>query len=101
MPTDAMAKMKEMMSPEEMQKGMEEWKAWQEANQEHIPELGAPVGANTRVSANGATEMTNEIAGYSIMQGESKDVVVEIVKSNPHFKVPGGYIEVMEIKQMG
>ena len=100
MPTDAMAKMQEMMSKEDMAKGMEEWKAWQEQNAEHIPVLGNPVGQNTRVSADSATDASNEIAGYSIMQGEDKDAVVEIVKSNPHFKVPGGYIEVMEIKEM-
>lgn len=101
MPTDAMSKMQEMMTPEEMQAGMQEWKAWQEDNQAHIPELGSPVGANTRVTADSATEVPNELAGYSIMQGESKEAVVELVKTNPHFKVPGGYIEVMEVKQMG
>ncbi|MDA8596866.1 hypothetical protein N9L26_00845 [Candidatus Pacebacteria bacterium] len=97
MPSNAMAKMKEMMNEEEMAKGMQEWQAWQDANQDHMVELGNPVGKNSRVNAEGATEHSNEIGGYSIMQGESKEAVVEVVKSNPHFKVPGGYIEVMEI----
>lgn len=101
MPSDAMAKMSEMMSPEEMKKGMEEWKAWQDAHIANIPEPGNPVGKNTRVSVDGARETSNEIAGYSVMTGESKEAVVEIVKSNPHFQVPGGYVEVMEIIPMG
>lgn len=101
MPRDAMVKMKEMMSGEEMEKGMEEWKVWQDQYTEHIPEPGNPVAANTRVTADGVEEVPNELAGYSVMQGETKGEVVEMVKSNPHFKVPGGYIEVMEIMPMG
>ena len=100
MPADAMAKMSEMMSKEEMAKGMEEWKAWQEEHKAHIPTPGNPVGKNTRVNADGASEQSNEIAGYSVMEGESKEAVLEIVKSCPHFKVPGGYIDVMELMPM-
>lgn len=100
MPAGAMAEMMQNTSKEDMEKGMEEWKAWQEQHKEHIPELGNPVGKNTRVTKDGAEELSNEIAGYSIMQGESKEEVVEVLGSNPHFQVPGGYIEVMEIMPM-
>jgi len=101
---EAYDKMKEEMknkSPEERQKGMEEWNAWMERHKDKIVDPGAPVGSAKRVIEGGnVTDIRNEIGGYMIIQAESADVAASIFNDSPHFGVQGGGVEVMEIVQM-
>jgi hypothetical protein len=53
-----------------------------------------------RVTAAGASPVRNELGGYSIMQGESKEALAESLKGHPHFMIPEGYIEVVELVPM-
>lgn len=96
MPAAAMAEMMKNSSPEEHKKGMDEWKQWMEANKDSFVDMGAPAGKNTRVTNEGATEVSNEIGGYSVMQAESKEDLIKVLAGNPHYNMPGAYIEVME-----
>lgn len=100
MPAAAMKDIMEKMSPEEQKKSMDEWQKWMDDNKECFVDPGAPAGKNTRVTASGATEVSNEIGGYSIMQGESKEEVLEVLKTSPHIDTPGTYTEVMEFVDM-
>lgn len=100
MPSSAMAEVMKNVTPEEMEKDKEAWKTWMEQNAKHMVDPGNPVGKNTRVTKDGRTEASNDVAGYGIFQGESKETVAELVASNPHLQMPGTYIEVMEVVDM-
>ena len=92
--------MMKTMTPEKQQESMGEWKAWMGANAASFADMGAPLGKNTRVTAEGVRDMSNEVGGYSIMQAESAEAVAEVLKGSPHFGMPGMYTEVMEVKSM-
>ena len=99
-PVAEMDKMMSSMSPEEQKKGMKEWTDWQAANKESIVEFGTPLGKNKRVTAKGVSDVRNEIGGYSIVQANSHEEAAELMRSNPHLKIPGGYIEVLAVVDM-
>lgn len=88
------------MTQEEGQKEMEEWMVWQNANAANIVEPGNPAGKNTRLTAEGAQEVPNEICGYTVVAAESKEDAIKILSGNPHLKQEGTYIEVMNIVEM-
>lgn len=100
MPVATMKEMMEKSTPAEMEQGKQEWIGWMEDHEDQMLDPGNPVGKNTRLSKDGVEEVSNEIAGYTIFKGESKEAVIELLKQNPHFQVPGSYIEVMEVVEM-
>jgi hypothetical protein len=61
-------------------------------------DFGTPLaGGGTRVTPDGTSPSTREVAGYSIMEAESVDAALELAQSHPHLKMPGGCeIEVHE-----
>lgn len=98
-----MAKMRELMatmSKEDQAKDMAEWKEWMDKNMAHFADHGGAAGKNTQLSPSGAAEIGNDIGGYSIMQGESKDEVIKVLSESPHLKMPGTTTDVMEIVAM-
>jgi hypothetical protein len=98
-----MASTKEMMAsmtPEKQKESMAEWSAWMQKHMEHFSDYGAPAGKNTQVSAGGVAEVSNDVGGYSIMQGESKEAVTKVLASGPHLKMSGAVADVMEILPM-
>jgi hypothetical protein len=38
-----------------------------------------------------------DLGGHSVLQGESKEALAETMKSHPHFMMPDGFIEIVEI----
>ena len=59
--------------------------------------MGAPLGKSLKVTAAGASPTKNDLGGFSIMQGESKEAVAEVLKGHPHFMTPDGFIEIVEL----
>lgn len=100
MPAAAMAEMMAKSTPEDRKKDMDRWNKWMEEHKDSFADMGAPAGKNTRVTKDGATEVPNDIGGYSIMQAESKEDLIEILKTNPSNDMPGSYVEVMEAMPM-
>jgi hypothetical protein len=97
----AMADMMKNATPEQQKKGMDMWRKWMGDNKTALVDGGAPVGKTKRVDAKGASDMKNEIGGYSIVQAESADAATKIFsKDMPHLQMPGTWIEVSEIMQM-
>lgn len=84
-------------TPEQQKAGMEAWMAWMQKASSAIVDMGAPLGKNLRVTPAGASASTNDLGGYSILQGESKEAVAEVLKGHPHFMTPEGFIDVVEI----
>lgn len=100
MPKEAMVEMMRNMTPEMHDGHMKEWKNWMGANTASFVDMGAPLGKNTRITADASREESNEIGGYSIMQAESVEALAEVLKTSPHFGMPNMYTSVMEVKPM-
>jgi hypothetical protein len=84
-------------TPEQQKAGMDAWMAWSQKAAAAIVDLGAPLGKSLRVTPTGSTATRNELGGYSILQGETKEAVAEHLKGHPHFMTPEGFIEVVEV----
>jgi hypothetical protein len=100
MDMEEIRKMMANTSPESQKESMAEWVAWMEANKASFADGGAPVGKNTKVSASGAAEESNDVGGYAIMQGDSKEDVARVLAGSPHLKMPSATCDVMEILPM-
>ena len=84
------------MSPEQQKAGMDAWTAWSKKAGAALVDLGAPLGKSLKVTPAGSSPTKNDLGGYSIMQGESKEAVGELLKDHPHFMTPDGTIEVID-----
>ena len=98
-----MAEIKNYMATktdEDRKADMAEWNGWMQENAAHFADAGGPLGKNLQVSAAGASEISNDLAGYSIVNAESKEAVAELLANSPHLKMPGATTDVMEVVQM-
>jgi hypothetical protein len=60
--------------------------------------MGAPLGKALRVTTGGASPVTNDLGGYSILQAETKEALTEVLKGHPHFMMgDSAVIEIVEI----
>jgi hypothetical protein len=88
-------------SPEEMQASMAEWMKWrEEASKSFKVDFGLPLQAVSRITSGGAGPSDSQVSGYSIVEGESKDSIIELMKSHPHLKRDGASIDVLEMLSM-
>jgi hypothetical protein len=85
-------------TPEQQKAGMDAWMAWGQKAQKAMVDMGAPLGKTLRVTRTGAAPTVNDLGGYSILQGESKESVAELLKGHPHFMMgDSATIEVVEM----
>ena len=88
-------------SQEEMNASMAEWIKWRDdASQTTKVDFGMPLQAVSRIGSDGVTDSDSQASGYSFLEGDSKDAIVELLKSHPHLKSPGAYIELLELLPM-
>ncbi len=87
-------------TPAQQKAGMEAWMGWSKKAASSIVDMGSPLGKSMRVTQGGASPVTNDLGGYSIMQAESKEALAESLKGHPHFMMPDGTIEVVEVMPM-
>jgi hypothetical protein len=94
-------RMMQNATPEQHKKGMEAWMKWMQSHKASLVDGGAPLGKTKRVDAKGASDMKNEIGGYSIVQAESHDAAAKLFgKDHPHLNIPGAWVEIVEIMPM-
>jgi len=62
--------------------GMDAWNAWGRKAAAAIVDMGAPLGKTLAVTAKGASAARNDLGGYSILQGESKEQIGELLKGH-------------------
>lgn len=84
-------------TPEQQKAGMDAWMAWSKNAQGMIVDMGGPVGKTMRVDKTSVSQSSNDLGGFSILQGESKEAVAEKLKNHPHFMMGDGWIEVVEM----
>jgi hypothetical protein len=87
-------------SPEQSKKGMDMWMAWAKKAGSAVVDLGMPLGNGTLVKKEGIAKSTGQIAGYSILQGETIQEVTRLLADHPHLMMPGFSIEVHETLAM-
>lgn len=85
-------------TPEQVKASMDEWIQWRdEANKTAQVEFGLPLQAVNRVTAEAVVNSDSQVSGYSIVEGGSKDAIIELLQSHPHLKRPGASIDVLEM----
>jgi hypothetical protein len=84
-------------TPEQQKAGMDAWMAWSKSAASSIVDMGGPLGKSLRVTKGGAADFANDLGGFSVLQAESKEALAETLKSHPHFMMPEGTIEVVEV----
>jgi hypothetical protein len=85
-------------TPEQQKAGMDAWMSWSQSAARLIVDMGAPLAKSLRVAKSGdASPITNDLGGYSILQAESKEALAAALKGHPHFMMPEGFIDVVEL----
>jgi hypothetical protein len=97
-----LASFEQMMkaTPEQQKAGMDAWMVWGKKAGSSIVDMGAPLGKALSVTPTGSSPIKNDLGGYSILQGESKEALAETLKGHPHFMMPGGTIELTEVMEI-
>ncbi len=96
---DAWMQKPEAERKEEEAKMMAEWDAWTEAHKDMFKETKA-AGKTKRVTVGGVEDTRNDLMLYSIVEGESHDVIAKTFEGHPHLVIPGATIEIMSIRSM-
>jgi hypothetical protein len=88
-------------SQEEMNASMAEWIKWRDnASQTTEVDFGMPLQAVSRINSDRVSSSDSHASGYSFVEGDSRDAIVDLLKNHPHLKSPGSYIELLEILPM-
>jgi hypothetical protein len=88
-------------TPEQAKAGMDAWMSWAGRTGSGIVDMGSPVAASAKLNGSGQVATANaQVGGYSILQAESKDALLALLKNHPHFMAPGASIEVFEFLPM-
>lgn len=88
-------------TPEQQKAGMDAWMTWGKKAHGSIVDMGAPLGKSMSVTKSGqATDTKNDFGGYSVLQAESKEALAKMLEGHPHFMMPEGFIEIVEIMPM-
>ena len=98
-PASSFAQMQKA-TPEQQKAGMDAWMTWSKKTASSIVDMGGPLGKSMRVTNSGAAPSTNDLGGFSILQAESKEALAESLKGHPHFMMPEGTIDVIEVAQI-
>ena len=100
-PASVVEEWKKNTNPTEMkaagEKMMADWQSWVKTHEKSLIDRGAPLGKTKRVTANGISDIRNDLNWYSIVEAESHDAAAKLFSDNPHLRIPQAFIEVMEI----
>jgi hypothetical protein len=95
-PTSSFEQMKKS-TPEQQKAGMDAWMGWSKKAAGTIVDMGGPLGKSMKVTKGSVAPASNDLGGYSVMQGESKEAVAASLEDHPHFMMGEGSIEVIEL----
>lgn len=84
-PKGAMEKMADV-SPEDAKKGMEAWMMWGEKCGAGMVDMGAPLSNGQIVQKTGASPSASTVVGYSVLQANSMNEAVAMLKGHPHLE---------------
>ena len=85
-------------TPEQQKAGLDMWMKWGQKAASSIVDMGAPLGKTLKVTKSGdVSESSNDLGGYSVLQADSKEELAKTLEGHPHFMMPSGWIEIIEI----
>ena len=87
-------------TPEQMRAGMDAWMSWSQRAGSAIVDLGTPLGNGRHIAGDGAAASDSDVSGFSILQAESADTALELLRDHPHLHMPGSSIELLEAMPM-
>ncbi len=80
------------------QEGMAAWKDWVAKYQSAVVTMGGPLGKTKKVSAAGISDISNQLAAFTVVRADSHEAAAAIFKNHPHFAIfPGDSVEIMPI----
>jgi hypothetical protein len=92
---------KEVMSSasaEEKQKAMQEWLQWREdAKKVAKLEFGLPLQPVVRITQDGVEDSVTKVSGYATVEAESREDLIELLKTHPHMKRADTSIDLLEM----
>ena len=85
------------VTPEQAQQGMQLWFNWKEKLGSGLVDMGQQLGNAMTVTKAGVTQSDSNIVGMSIMQANSMDEALEMVKGHHHLHwAEGAGITILE-----
>lgn len=86
---------------EQMQTSMAAWLAWKDEAEKTVGfAFGNPLQAVARVTPTEAGESDNQASGYAMIEADSKELVVEVLRNHPHLQRDGATIDILEVVTM-
>ena len=84
-------------TPEQAQQGMKLWFDWKEKIGDGLVDMGQQLGNAMRVTKTGVSKSDSTIVGMSILQANSMDEALEMVKGHHHLQwAEGAEITLLE-----
>jgi transcription antitermination factor NusG len=78
--------------------GIKAWTDWMKMHSAVIVETGGPLGKTKKASAQGISDVKNNLSGYVVVKAESHDAAAKLFEKHPHFSIfPGDSVEIMEV----
>lgn len=88
-------------SMEQMQASMADWIAWKDEAEKKVTfTFGSPLQAVARISPTEAGESDNQISGYAMIEADSQELAVEVLRNHPHLLRDGATIDLAEVVTM-
>lgn len=96
--TESTPSEKMMEDGKKMEADMNEWFARHKST---MVDQGLPLGKNTRMTKDGAEQVSNDLMMYHVVEAEKVEDVVAMFKDNPHFTIPTAYLDIMAVTHKG
>jgi hypothetical protein len=78
--------------------GLAALEAWDEAHRDAIVYAGGPLGPTKRTSAEGVTDVVNELTVFVVVRAPSHEAAARMFEGHPHFTIfPCDAVEVMPL----
>jgi hypothetical protein len=85
-------------SPDTIARGMAAWTKWMSDHAKSVVETGGPLGKTLKVSKRGTQAISNNLAGYVIVEAASHEDAAKMFENHPHFSIfPGEGVEIMPV----
>jgi len=96
----SVAEMFARSTPEQMKAGMAAWQAWHQKSGSAMVDLGAPLDKSTTLAGGSVAPGKSAITGFTMLQANSMEEAVSLMKEHPHFHGPGSSIQILECVPM-
>ncbi|MBS0360965.1 MAG: hypothetical protein JSR98_06265 [Proteobacteria bacterium] len=85
-------------TPEQIGQGMAAWGKWMSDHADIVVDAGGPLGKTKRVGPDGISDISNFVAGYTVIEADSAEAAAKLFEGHPHFSIfPGDSVEIMPV----